>query len=36
MLPRNSTIDIVLVQDVGLSGADDPAIWNGRRRSTGL
>jgi hypothetical protein len=29
VLRRKADADIVRVQDVGLSGADDPACWNG-------
>ena len=35
LLRRKPDIDIVRVQDVGLSGASDPEIWLGQRGKTG-
>ena len=31
LLRKKPHLDIVRVQEVGLRGADDPAIWNGRQ-----
>lgn len=33
---QNSNIDMVRVQDVGLSGVDDPTVWHGQRRKNEL
>lgn len=35
VLLRNPEIDIVRIQDIGLSGADDPSVLPGRRKRVG-
>lgn len=32
VLRRNANVDIVRIQDAGLSGVDDQRRWNGRRK----
>ena len=34
LLRRNPEVDLVRVQDVGLLGADDPAVLGGQRTSS--
>jgi len=36
VLRRNPEVDIVRIQDVALSGTDDPTVWSGPRARAGF